>query len=146
MRSGSGWLFVYGSLRRAAGHPMHRVLAAGAVLVGRAEMPGRLYRVQHYPGAVYDSRGESCVQGELYRLQRPLQVLRRLDRYEGCVPGRYSPEFVRCERRVFLPDGEPVTAWIYEYNRDVTSLRPIAGGDYLAIPGLMRRRGGRYSG
>jgi gamma-glutamylcyclotransferase (GGCT)/AIG2-like uncharacterized protein YtfP len=125
-------LFVYGTLRRACGHPMHRVLAGQARFEGMARYAGRLYDLGAYPGVVPAPQGPPAVRGELYALPRPQAVLPVLDRYEGCTE-RYDPgaEYRREQQPVLRDDGQVVSAWIYLYNRPCDALPPIVGGDYL---------------
>jgi gamma-glutamylcyclotransferase (GGCT)/AIG2-like uncharacterized protein YtfP len=126
------YLFVYGTLRRACGHPLHRVLADHAREAGLARFAGRLYDLGAYPGAVPEPAAAPGVLGELYRLPEPEAVLPVLDRYEGCTdPPDAASEYRRERQRVVREDGTTVNAWIYLYNRPTASLRPIAGGDYL---------------
>ncbi len=133
----SEFLFVYGTLRRAAGHPMHRALLREAEFVGLAGLPGRLYDLGSYPGAVPDAAARGRIAGELYRLPRPQAVLPPLDRYEGCTaPGDQtvpapSEEYRRVVCRVLREDGGSTAAWVYVYNQPCGGLVPIESGDYL---------------
>ncbi len=121
-------LFVYGTLRRSAGGGMNRLLR-GAVFLGEAFWPGRLYLVDGYPGGVPFGDG-SLVRGELYRLTDP-ETLAVLDRYEECGP-EFGPgaEYLRIITRVALADGSMRDAWIYLYNRPVDGLVRIGSGDF----------------
>ncbi|MEX2617124.1 MAG: gamma-glutamylcyclotransferase family protein [Alphaproteobacteria bacterium] len=126
-------LFVYGSLRRGAGHPIHRILARHATPLGPAVWQGRLYRIGWYPGAVASDNATDGVRGDVYRLRAPRLTLPPLDRFENCGPGFPVPtEFVRERHAVRRPDGGFLSAWIYVYHRPVNGLRRIAGGDFLA--------------
>lgn len=131
MTSEPTYLFVYGTLRRDAGHPSHGLLAEGAELLGTAHIHGRLYEIDGYPGAVpADSEAEQVV-GELYRLLKPAAVLAALDDYEEA--GELYPEpreYKRCRVSVKLEGGEEMVAWCYLYNRPTAGLRLIAGGDW----------------
>ena len=150
----STYLFVYGTLRQGAGHPMHRLLSAGAEpaaeAMGRATYAGRLFDLGRYPGAVPDPTGNWQVTGELYRLRQPESVLEALDQYEGCAPHSPQPhEYRRAMQTVRLanlPKGEAthqqdeaVQAWVYIYNAPLDFLldtlrsgaRQIESGDYL---------------
>ncbi len=123
-------LFVYGTLRRAAGHPMHRSLCAFASLVGEARVRGRLYRIDHYPGLVLDDAA-GWVRGELYRL-RDLHGLDALDEYEGAGPHDPEPrEYRRVQRSVQLLEGGERNAWIYEYRWPTQGRPAIGSGDFL---------------
>ena len=126
------WLFVYGSLRRACAHPMHRLLAERAQPGGEATFAGRMYDLGSYPAAVPDAAAHPPVQGELYWLPDPGAVLPLLDRYEGCTD-RHDPtaEYRRARGTVVRAAGAAVSAWIYLYNRPVGARRRIISGDYL---------------
>lgn len=126
------YVFVYGSLRKGCGHPMHQVLGEGAHLDAMARLPGRLYDLGAYPALVPDATAQGTVLGELYRVPEPGRVLPLLDRYEGCTAEDQDPHEYRRERHtVVLDDGSTRVAWVYVYNRPVAHLEPIPGGDYL---------------
>jgi gamma-glutamylcyclotransferase (GGCT)/AIG2-like uncharacterized protein YtfP len=126
----SDLLFVYGTLMRAARHPMHRHIATYADYVDDATFNGRLYLVRHYPGAVDSEEGDR-VHGELYRV-REMAAFAMLDEYEGCGAGAPQPaEYVRVQRPVIRADGAVVTAWIYLYNRPIERLPLIPSGRFL---------------
>jgi gamma-glutamylcyclotransferase (GGCT)/AIG2-like uncharacterized protein YtfP len=123
-------LFVYGTLRRSAAHPMHALLRETASSLGDARVRGVLYRVAAYPGLVLDAEA-GWVQGELYRLRDP-GVLERLDAYEGVGPLDPEPrEYRRIRATVQCLDGEEHEAWVYEYGWDPAGLEIIASGDFL---------------
>ncbi len=73
---------------------------------------------------VADDPGDR-VRGEVYRLHRPIQTLRKLDAYEG-------PEYTRGIRTVY-PTGAATSAraWVYLYNQPIDRLRRIRSGDFL---------------
>lgn len=128
----SEYLFVYGTLRRAAGHPMARLLAVHGEFAGAARYAGRLFDLGPYPAAVPAADAGRGVVGDLYRLSAPRNLLRLLDRYEGCTDSRDPANAYRRERvPVTGPDGTPREAWIYLYNRPTHGLPLIASGDYL---------------
>ncbi|OHE85564.1 MAG: hypothetical protein A3G75_13680, partial [Verrucomicrobia bacterium RIFCSPLOWO2_12_FULL_64_8] len=123
-------LFVYGTLRRAAGQPAHRLMAEGAELVGHGFVRGHLYAAGEFPTLVSDPQGEP-VAGEVYRLFAPQAAFVRLDHYEGFDPA--SPEtsdFRRTPVTVALDDGRTVAAWAYTWNRLILDLTPIPHCDY----------------
>ncbi|TYO97525.1 gamma-glutamylcyclotransferase (GGCT)/AIG2-like uncharacterized protein YtfP [Geothermobacter ehrlichii] len=126
-------LFVYGTLRRDAGHPMHRLLTELAVCLGPASWQGRLYRVADYPGAIPSVYPHERVIGEIWRLKEPERLLPLLDQYEECGPGFPEPtEYVRELHRVQGAAGRSLRAWVYVYNRPVAGLERIPSGDFLA--------------
>src|SRR5688572_28349392 len=74
-------LFVYGTLLSTAGHPKGARLQREAGLIGAASMPGRLYRIKHYPGLVEGTDPNELVHGEVYALNNPTSALTWLDAY-----------------------------------------------------------------
>jgi gamma-glutamylcyclotransferase (GGCT)/AIG2-like uncharacterized protein YtfP len=123
-------LFTYGTLRRAAGHPAHRLLADMAELVGNGAVRGRLYQATGFPVLVPDPKGTDVI-GEVYRVFAPQDAFLRLDSYEGF--DQASPdtgEFRRDLLPVAMNDGRTVTAWAYVYQRQLFDLQPIPHGDY----------------
>ena len=125
------YLFVYGTLLSAAGHPMGAKLAGAARLIGPASIQGRLYRIAWYPGVVDSPDLGQRVWGELYLLADPRAALAWLDHYEGVEPGREPVEYLRVERPVKPATGPEVTAWVYLYLRDAADLTPIVGGRWI---------------
>lgn len=132
-------LFTYGTLRRAAGHAAHRLLADSAELVGNGSVRGRLYDAGEFPALVPDPKGAE-VRGEVYRVFGPPGIFARLDQYEGFDP--VSPdtsEFRRDLVPVAMNDQRTVTAWAYVYQRPLFDLQPIPHGDYARF---LRERSG----
>jgi gamma-glutamylcyclotransferase (GGCT)/AIG2-like uncharacterized protein YtfP len=126
-------LFVYGSLMSTAGHRMGARLRREARRIGAATIQGRLYRVSWYPGAVDTTAPEQRVHGEIYVLDNPTLALAWLDAYEGIAPSRgETGEYGRFERPARLADGTETAAWVYLYQKDVTSLPSIADGRWKA--------------
>ena len=125
-------VFVYGTLRRGAGHPMHAALARMSQFVGMARFKGQLYDLGPYPGAVPDPRAEPGVLGELYAFLPGQPLLTQLDRYEGCTSLDPKPhEFIRHRVPLTREDGSLEPAWIYLYAGTLTRERHISSGDYL---------------
>ena len=126
------YLFVYGTLRQNAKHPMHQQLAKHARFVAMARYQARLYQVSYYPGAVPSSDVADQVIGELYQLMQPEVLLPVLDNYEECGPGFALPQEYRRElQQVMLESGASVVAWVYVYNRSIEGLKQIVSGNFL---------------
>ena len=125
-------LFVYGTLRRSASHPMHRLLLP-ATFVGPGRFRGRLHDLGSYPAAVASDDPADAVHGEVYLLHTPADTLAALDRYEGCTPDDPEPhEYHRTVAGIHLDaDATVVPAQIYLYNRPAAHLKRIEPGDYL---------------
>lgn len=127
-------LFVYGTLLSTAGHSMGARLQREARLVGEASMPGRLYRIGHYPGLVEDSDPQAQVHGEVYALNNPASALKWLDAYEGIAPGEHDQnEYKRVERPVRFASGEHIAVWVYLYRKDVARFRLIPDGRWPPV-------------
>ncbi|MBU1307953.1 MAG: gamma-glutamylcyclotransferase [Gammaproteobacteria bacterium] len=126
------YLFVYGTLRQGANHPMHQQLIAHARFVAKARYQALLYQVSYYPAAEPSDKASAQVIGELYQLLQPELLLPLLDQYEECGEGFPQPQEYRRElQQVTLDSGASVNAWVYIYNRSTAGLRLIASGDFL---------------
>ena len=124
-------LFVYGTLRGDAEHPMHAVLAGGGVRDGEASVAGRLYAVSWFPGLVLDPIERVPVRGELWRIV-DAGIFAALDTYEGCGNDDVEPfDFVRTIVRAQHVDGRRVAAWVYAYTRVVDETLRVRSGDWL---------------
>lgn len=107
---------MYGTLRSEFDNRYAALLRANSELVGRAVVPGSIFKVAHYPGYRPEPRGE--VHGEVYRLRDPDAMFRILDDYEG-------PEYERT-----LVEG---TGWIYQYRLQPDESLRIASGDFCRL-------------
>jgi gamma-glutamylcyclotransferase (GGCT)/AIG2-like uncharacterized protein YtfP len=126
------FLFVYGTLRKALDGSLHPYLINQAEFIGNATLPGKLYHVGTYPGAVPIPVGSrQCVQGELYRLFRPHLLLQQLDEYEECGSHFPAPhEYLRKQENVSLSDNTHLQAWTYIYQHSTQGLRLVHKGDW----------------
>ena len=126
-------LFVYGSLRRAAGSAEADMLAAGADHLGPATARGKLYRIDWYPGMIASGDPADRVTGDLFSVRDPA-LWPKLDAYEGCGPADPVPqEYRRARIQVEAAEGS-AEAWAYLYAWDVAGCIEIPGGDFLAPP------------
>lgn len=114
-------VFVYGTLRRGGSNHFRM---DGAEFVTEGTVRGRLYQIDWYPGLVSDGAGDEII-GEVYQVSS--SVLEKLDRFEGA-------EYRRLQTQVRLPDGETVSAWIWEWLGSVDEVRRITSGDWLSPP------------
>jgi gamma-glutamylcyclotransferase (GGCT)/AIG2-like uncharacterized protein YtfP len=129
--TGFGHLFVYGTLLPGEVPEVLRPLLGGLAWVGRGWLPGRLYDLGPYPGAVPDAGAATRVRGEVYALPGDPGLLEVLDAYEGCVPGRpLESLFVRVQAPVALEVGGVLRCWVYAYNRDPGRAPLLADGRY----------------
>lgn len=125
-------LFVYGTLRRGANHPMSRLLALHTRYLGAGHLNGRLYRLGRYPGAVISQRPNDRVRGDIYQIKVPEALLVRMDRYEGLGSGRrHLGEYQRASAAIRLDNGSMRQAWVYLYKLSVNRRKRMVTGDYL---------------
>ena len=117
-------LFVYGTLRRGSKNKFARLLHSQAQFAGNARMPGRLYLLGSYPGAVSSHADGEWVLGELYLIHDPRWTLPALDSYEG------PEQFERVKLDVQLDSGARVEAWVYLYRGTPSGAR-IPSGDWM---------------
>ena len=130
-RTEHAYLFVYGSLLRSANGTLHPLLQAHAEFVADAILPGELYEIAGYPGAVPMPGNSTPIVGELYLIGDPEPLFRRLDDYEECSEAYPAPrEYLRAQYPVSCASGDSRLAWVYAYNRPTDSLQRIVSGDY----------------
>lgn len=126
----SNFLFVYGTLMSASTHSMAKHLRHHAKLIGPARWPGKLFLVNHYPGAIESKHPNDWVLGEVFELTNPA-VLDELDRYEECSSEFPEPhEYKRAIKTVFV-DNQAILCWIYIYNRPTQDLELIPSGQFI---------------
>ena len=129
--SSSDLLFVYGTLMRTNNGAMHPLLISQAEFVGTGSIPGKLYQIQDYPGAVLTDGTQHRVFGEVYRLLATESTLLILDAYEECTPDFPKPhEYTRIQLPVAMTATQSLTAWVYLYNLPTEQLKQISSGNY----------------
>jgi gamma-glutamylcyclotransferase (GGCT)/AIG2-like uncharacterized protein YtfP len=125
-------LFIYGTLMIGSGHAMAQRLARESRPLGRGTVPGRLYDLGAYPGAVEAEGAGARIHGQVVRLNHPERSLGWLDVYEGC--GKNDPE-PHAYRRILAPvrltTGGEVDAWMYGYRGTLSAARLIRSGRYI---------------
>jgi gamma-glutamylcyclotransferase (GGCT)/AIG2-like uncharacterized protein YtfP len=98
-------LFVYGTLRRGLENKFARLLAERGQFIGDSRVPGRLYHLGRYPGAVPSDQPGEWIHGEVFSVDA--ELLAALDEYEG-------PEFERATASLEI-GGQTTDCWIYWY-------------------------------
>ena len=111
-------LFVYGTLRPPSAPPALAHILRLASSLGPAWVPGLLYDLGSYPGAIASPSGaqEHRIHGAVLQLAGPRAWLPELDVYEGFDPS--SPDtslFVRTPCTATLVSGQALRCWIYLY-------------------------------
>ena len=131
VESAPQYLFAYGTL-----HPVHAPqeiadLVRRFEIVGKGTVPGTLYDLGSYPGAVLDPISSRLITGTVFRLPAGDDVLFRLDAYEEFVPeAPWRSLFIRRVHPVTCDDGRILPCWIYEYNGSTQGAAIIESGAY----------------
>jgi gamma-glutamylcyclotransferase (GGCT)/AIG2-like uncharacterized protein YtfP len=128
------FLFVYGTLRKCFGHPMHHRMIRYADYIASAKVRGKLFDLGNYPGLVDSGEDDCTVTGDIYLVSNGQKLFDLLDPYEGVTTaGSTSSEYKREKRAVIrLDSDERVICWVYLYNRNPEPYRRIISGDYCA--------------
>ncbi len=120
-------LFVYGTLMRGSPNAYAKLLAARAKFAGEAWVPGCLYRLGHFPGAIFAEECRARVHGELFLLNGG-GVLDALDAYEGCGEDGHTGQFRRDIVHVHAARGGTLAAWAYLFAGEASGRPVIASG------------------
>ena len=120
-------VFVYGTLRRGGSNHFRM---DGAEFISGGRILGRMYRIDWYPGLVLDESGDD-IYGEVYSVD--LDMLGDLDSFENVSAGDpEGSEYRRVGTTVTQPNGETLTAWVWEWLGVTDETQRLAGGDWLA--------------
>lgn len=126
-------VFVYGSLLSGFLSPAYEYISQFFDLVGPATVKGTLYDLGEYPAAV-PSEGDRVIKGELYTIKNPAEfswAIGQLDDYEGVVPDDGEQPLYRRELVEVIINHQPVSAWIYWYNRDISGKPILEAGNVI---------------
>lgn len=128
-------LFIYGTLLTGTHRPaMDRMMKRALLPVTAAIVPGRLYHLGGYPGAVPSTECGQRIHGVVVCVRHPRFCWSTLDRYEDC--GRlYVREHVTA---LAVPGNHAMRCWIYRYCGPLHHRQPVAGGDYLGQGNRLR--------
>lgn len=124
-------LFVYGSLLRGFQSSAYEYISRYFRLLGDATVTGTMYDLGEFPVVRPVDTGRT-IKGELYEIVNPNEfsfVMAQLDDYEGLYPEDGDEVYYEREAVDVDFNGQPVTAWIYWYNRDVSDKRIVESGD-----------------
>jgi gamma-glutamylcyclotransferase (GGCT)/AIG2-like uncharacterized protein YtfP len=124
-------VFFYGTLLPPFVPEAMRDVVGHLRFCGEGSVPGVLYDLGEYPGAVFDATEDKRVFGAVFQLPEEPQVLEVLDRYEGYESSSdASSLFVRKLVHVDLTTAGAVKCWAYEYNGNPREAPMIASGRY----------------
>jgi gamma-glutamylcyclotransferase (GGCT)/AIG2-like uncharacterized protein YtfP len=127
------YLFVYGTLRKGVNNQVKEEIINDVEWIGETEIPGRMYDIGRYPGAVPLTNNErGVIRGEIIKIMYPERVFKLLDHYEGYNPEELDrSEYYRAKEKINLEDGQEIDAWVYWYNFSVDGKKRIESSDYL---------------
>lgn len=126
------FLFIYGTLLPVFSNPASNWLKTNAEPISEGYMPGLLYKVADYPGAVYLHKGVTKVYGLIVKMNNTADVLSNLDKYEEVNPEHPARgEYIRQVVTIAGCDGIKRKCWVYLYNYDVRQLELIKSGDFV---------------
>ncbi|ACT95344.1 gamma-glutamylcyclotransferase family protein [Dyadobacter fermentans] len=127
-------IFTYGTLMQAFHNPYARKLRASSEYLGKGYFNGRLFRVEWYPGALFEPDAPTLVRGEIYQLHS-LDILKELDEYEDVLEDEAASLYVRKvvpvrDSQEVVRGGEELVrdCWVYLYNQPVLDLPLIEDG------------------
>jgi len=110
---------------------MARFLGKHATFECAALMPGLLYDLGQYPGAVYQPSASTFVKGQVWRMQEPDLLWPLLHAYEAYDPARPEHSEYRCALIDLFAEGPVERTWTYLYQGSTEGLSLIPDGDYL---------------
>ena len=131
----SQYLFVYGTLLPDLMPDEQQVIVEKLQFFGNGWMPGLLYDLDVYPGAVFDKEAITRINGCIYRLHTDealrQESLKALDDSEGFIPENHQHSlFIREQATIETVDGSKVECWVYVYNQNLDNASLIPSGDY----------------
>jgi len=128
----SEYLFVYGTLQKNSGNEMSKFLAKHSEFIGEGYFHGKLFIVSWYPGAILSDNNLDYVFGSVFKINKPLEVFKILDDYEGIGENYPKPHLFKKElTTIFLQKNTKIKAWVYLYNCSTKNLKQIASGDFF---------------
>src|SRR5271165_976960 len=120
------YLFAYGTLQPGLAPAEVAPLVACMRPVGQATVPGTLYDLGSYPGAVLEQGSGRRIAGTVFTAPDDPDFWRDLDAYEEVNPAEPdASQFRRVRHPVELASGGSLDCWVYVYNRPLEDA-PIA--------------------
>lgn len=125
------FIFVYGLLKSKYENEAAQTVRKNCTLIGEGRMPGRLYNIGTYPGAVYIEDATTFVYGEIFEIQQNEEnLIHYLDRFEGVgadfpEPNEYHKEIIPVQTEQGV-----IQASCYLYNWNLERLELIKTGNY----------------
>lgn len=128
-------LFVYGTLKRG-GALHHELVTHQARFIGLAKIQGELFHIRGKPWAgAFPTTAHDYVHGELFKMSKPSETLKRLDEVEDCKHGLFRRKLVDA-----WVGNRKIKAWVYFFNREEEKAARIASGVFSADPKVQKRQ------
>ncbi len=124
------YLFVYGTLMTGFDNPFSRALSGKAELKGNGTIPGSLYLIDWYPGAIYQPDSDRQIHGEVFLLVSPSETIPLMDTYEEIEEEESKSLYLRRVVPVRMSTGKILSCWTYLYNQTVLDLPLIESGNF----------------
>jgi gamma-glutamylcyclotransferase (GGCT)/AIG2-like uncharacterized protein YtfP len=123
-------LFVYGTLLNGENESAV-YLKTNSRFYSEGKIPGKLYNIGKYPGAVLLPDCKDYIYGRVLQLDHPENAFAIIDDYEGYRADQSIPnEFIRLISLVETSSAQ-INCWIYVYNLSISGLKLIKSGRYL---------------
>ena len=131
----SEYLFTYGTLQPGLAPSEVAPEVDKLLTIGEGSVPGLLYNLGHFPGAVLDPDSKHRIFGTVFQLPEDKDVLRKLDSYEEFNPDRPDEsQFLRTRHSVELVSGHSIDCWVYVYNQKPDTGSIIESGRFQKEP------------
>jgi len=128
------YLFVYGTLLNDQ-NEFGAYLKHNCRFFKNGRFKGKLYDIGKYPGAVFEPAIGTFVHGAVFIINRPTEILKVLDDYEGFGTGYPQPNEYLRELVDIETGGEYIKCWVYLYNWPVNNAAQIPLGNYVVFKG-----------
>ena len=123
------YLFVYGTLLDKQ-NEFGAYLNDNCTFYTNGKMPGKLYDLGEYPGAVLTSEENRYVYGKIYQLNNLEKTLEILDDYEGFGLEQEQPNLFMRELTDIETSPGKIVCWVYLYNLPVDGFIQVESGIY----------------
>ncbi|GAB5408119.1 MAG: gamma-glutamylcyclotransferase [Balneolaceae bacterium] len=125
------YIFVYGLLKSMYHNDPAKFVRKNCSFIGEASIPGKLFDLGTYPGAIYDEKSSSKVHGEIFQIiKNETELTHFLDEFEGVGSHFKQPnEYVRVSIPVKTATSI-IEASTYLYNWNLEGLKVIDSGRY----------------
>jgi gamma-glutamylcyclotransferase (GGCT)/AIG2-like uncharacterized protein YtfP len=125
------FIFVYGLLKSNYENEAAQTVRENCTLIGEGRMPGRLYDIGTYPGAVYIEDATTFVHGEIFEIQQNEEkLIHYLDHFEGVGADFPDPNEYRKKIISVQTEQGAIQASCYLYNWNLERLELIKTGKY----------------